>query len=114
MLNWIIFTISGIVAYIFISYFAQITGGAHPKNSFDAFMSGLHPLAVIVIVFSNLFFALAVYHGFIISRFSISMIVALGVLVTFVYSVLVLGAQVTPIKLCGVAAVLTGIALLSW
>lgn len=112
--HWIFFICSGLIAYILISIFAQITGGSNPKNSWDAFWIGIQPLPVVIIVFSNLFFSLGVYHGFAITRFSIPMMVALGALTTFAYSLFVLGAQITLIKTLGILSVILGIALLSW
>lgn len=114
LLHWIGFIVSGLIAYIFIAVFAQITGGSNPKNSWDAFWMGIQPLPVVIIVFSNMFFALGVYHGFAITRFSIPMMVALGVITTFAYSLVVLGAKITLLKVAGILSVILGIALLSW
>jgi multidrug transporter EmrE-like cation transporter len=61
----------------------------------------------------NMFFGLGLYYGFGLTRFAIPAAIAMGVVVSFVYSVALLGVQVTLLKIIGAAVVILGVVVLA-
>jgi hypothetical protein len=111
-LHWLSFAAATIATYVGISLFAQLAG-ANSTSALQAFLSGLRPLPLIVLVIANMFFGLAVYLGFALTRYSIPMTITGGVIVSAAYSVLFLGAGVSLWKLAGIALAIAAVALLS-
>jgi hypothetical protein len=112
ILPWVLFVVLMIVGYTGISWFAQLSGGTS-QSAFDAFLSAVRPFPLLVVTVANMFFALGIYYGFSVTRFAIPAAISIGVLTSFVYSVVVLGAQVTLTKVAGVAIVILGVAVLA-
>lgn len=110
--QWALFILVVIIAYSGISWFAQLSGGAS-VSAIGAFLSTLRPLPLIIVTVANMFFGLGLYYGFGVTRFAIPVAVSIGVITSFAFSVLILGAQVTLVKLGGVALVICGVILLS-
>ena len=108
----VLFVLSAIVAYTGISYFGQLSGEVK-GGALAAFFSTVRPLPLLVVTLANMFFGLALYYGFSITRYAIPATISIGVITSFVYSVLFLGASVTVTKLVGVALVILGIVALS-
>lgn len=111
LLQWIFFIGSAIVTYIGISLFGQLTGGS-TSTPWAAIVSVVRPVPLILLVISNMFFAVAVYFGLTITRYAIPIILATGAITGFVYSVAVLGGSISAIKLVGILCVVAGIVLL--
>lgn len=111
MMQWALFVVVTIVAYVGISLFAQLSGGSS-TNAWQAFFSAVRPLPLVVMVVANMFFALAIYFGFAVTRYSIPIAIALGAVTSFMYSILVLGAQLSALKGLGVMLAVAGIILL--
>jgi uncharacterized membrane protein len=111
-LQWVLFFGITILSYCGIAWFAQLSGGAS-TNSWQAFLSALRPLPLAVMVIANMFFALAVYKGFLLTKHAVPMMISVGVLTAFAYSILFLGAELTLVKTLGVALVIAGISLIA-
>lgn len=111
-MNWIVFGVLGVLTYAAFSLVAQLTGGA-AHSAVGAAFSFFKPYALVTLVVANLFWAMAVYFGLRESRDALPMLVAIGVIVSFVYSILFLHDQATPARLLGLVLVLGGIYLLA-
>lgn len=111
MMQWALFVVVTIVAYVGISLFAQLSGGSS-TNAWQAFFSAVRPLPLAVMVVANMFYALGVYYGFLSTRFAIPITLVIGAITSFAYSALVLGAAITPIKVLGVILAIGGAILL--
>lgn len=100
-----------IATYVGISFFAQITGGT-ATSVWSVVTSVFRPLPLITLVVANTFFALAVYFGFMTTRFALPIVIALGASVSFAYSIVMFGAVITSLKVLGLVCVVGGIILL--
>lgn len=110
--QWLLFGVTTVVAYLGISLFGQIAGGG-ASSPMSAFLGTLKPLPLLIITVANMFFALALYFGFAQTRFAMPIALSVGVLTSFMYSVFVLGASFSLVKAGGILLVVAGIALLS-
>jgi uncharacterized membrane protein len=113
MLHWATFVTFGIFSYTLISLFAQLVGDKPFTSTYAAFIGGFAIIPALVLLASNPFYAVALYHGFAISRFAIPMLIAIGVITSFLYSLVFLGATFTFTKLAGLVVICAGIALLA-
>ena len=111
VLQWVLFVVVAIVAYIGIAVFAQLTGGSS-TSAWQAFFSAVRPIPLAVLIVANMFFALAVYYGFLATRFAIPVTIAVGAITSFVYSVVMLGAQISLTKILGILLAIGGIVLM--
>lgn len=111
-IQWLLFIASVVVAYIGISWFGQMTG-ASSTSPLSALLTAIRPIPIIIVVVSNAFFGLGLYYGFGITRFALPATIAMGVVTSFIYSVIILGAEVTLVKLAGAAVVILGVVILA-
>jgi hypothetical protein len=111
-MQWLLFVVSIIVAYIGISIFSQLSGAS--QTALSAFLSPVRPWPFLAMLVGNMFFGLGLYYGFGLTRFAIPAAIAMGVVTSFVYSVAILGAKVTLVKLAGAAIVILGVAMLAF
>lgn len=89
----------------------HLTGaGAH--SGLGAALSLFKPAALAVLLVANLFWAAAFYYGLKETKDALPMLIAIGVITSFVYSVAFLGDEVTALHLLGLVLVLGGIYLL--
>jgi hypothetical protein len=107
-----LFVACAAVAYVGIAFFGQLVGGAK-GSALQAFLATLSPAPLLVVTVANMFFGLALYYGFAVTRFAIPATIAIGVITSFAYSVAFLGGQISLIRMLGVAIVMVGIFLLS-
>lgn len=112
LLQWVFFVVSVVVAYTGISWFGQMTAefGTTPVTSF---LAAIRPVPLFIVTVANMFFGLGLYYGFGLTRFALPATIALGVITSFVFSAVVLGAQVTLMKLVGVLVVILGVVILA-
>ncbi len=111
MLSWAAYVVCVIVGYIGISVFAQLSSGA--VSPVSAFFSAMRPLPLLVATLGNMFFGLGLYYGFGLTRFALPIAISLGVITSFVYSVVLLGATITFTKIVGAFVILIGIVLMT-
>jgi len=112
MAQWVFFVAAAVVAYLGISWFAQLSGGSS-TSALSAFFSTIKPIPLLIVTAANMFFGLALFYGFGLTRFAVPATIAIGVLTSFVYSIVFLGAEVTAVKLAGVLIVIVGIIVLA-
>lgn len=113
LLHALIFVSLGIVCYTIISIVAQLLGAQPYTSTWAAFVGGFALLPAVLIVITNPIYGVALYHGFHLSRFAIPMILVIGAITSFVYSVIFLGASVTLTKVLGLLLAVAGIVLLA-
>lgn len=109
---WGLFLVSVFFTYVGISVFAHLSGGS-ASTPFSAAVSALRPIPLIIVTLANVVFALGLYYGFKATRFAIPTALAMGVIVSFIYSVALLGATVTLSKIVGIVTIIIGIVILS-
>lgn len=95
-----------------IAWFAQLSG-ASSHTVFEAFTSAVRPFPLLIATVANMFFGLGLYYGFSVTRFAIPAAISIGVITSFVYSLIFLGAQVTLTKILGILVIIVGVALLA-
>lgn len=111
-LQWFFFVVLIVIAYTGISWFGQMTAeyGTTPLSSFFA---AIRPIPLLVVTIANMFFGLGLYYGFGLTRFALPATIALGVITSFVFSIVILGAQVTLMKIAGLLVVIVGVVILA-
>ena len=111
MWNWVLTIAFAIVAYTLFSYFGQRVGG-----SATALRAAAGPftdwLNFGLIVSGTVAFSLALFYGGRASAFAVTVVIALGVVVSFAFAALVGGVTVKPFHVGGIALILSGIAFL--
>ncbi|HRH24700.1 MAG TPA: hypothetical protein PK109_03905 [Candidatus Paceibacterota bacterium] len=108
ILSAFLFFVLSFITYFLIALFGHLTGGA-PGTFWQSLTAAFKPLPLLLILLSNLCFAAALWHGFKITAYAIPISIAIGVIASFTYSIAILHASVTPVKLLGVMLILLGI-----
>lgn len=108
--NWIFFLSFVSAAYVGISYVGQMTGGESTSAGNSA-MRLFKPSIFIPMVLANAAFSASLYYGFLATSTALTVAVSVGVIVSFVYSVIVVGATISAAKLLGVGFILVGVYL---
>jgi len=111
MIHWMYFILIISLMYICIATIGRITGG-ESLSAVASVRQLFTPLLIFVMILANTLFAVGIYYGFIVSSNALPVSVVIGIVVTFIYSVLVMGVSVTAAKILGIAFVLVGIYLL--
>lgn len=111
MFNWFAFAIVSIVAYALISAFGQLGGGSG-TSALDAALATFKPLPFVLLLAGNILWGVAIYYGLRVTREAIPAAISFGVVTSFIYSTVALGAPVTLLRAVGVVVILSGIYLL--
>lgn len=111
VLNWVLYIGFGVLAYVGISLMGQL-GSGPAESVWRAALNVYRPLTLMVMLVANGLWILAVYYGLRQTSVAIPALIALGVVVSFGYSVLFLGAEPTVLKAAGLTLILAGIYLL--
>lgn len=110
-MNWLLTVLFTIVAYTLFSYFGMRTAG-----SSTALRAGLAPLTdwlnFALIMSGTVGFSLALFFGAKASAFAVTVVIALGVVVSFLFAAFVGGSGVTFFHAAGLALILSGVAFL--
>ena len=110
-MHWLYFVFLSILGYICISIFGRLVGPS--STSFvNAVLSTFKPLPLVVVMLGNAALGGALYFGFLATQSAIPIAISIGVVTSFVFSVTVVGAQITAVKLLGVTLIIIGIYLL--
>ena len=111
MTNWLLTTAFAIVAYTLFSYFGQRTA-----SSETALRAALAPISdwlnFALIMTGTVGFSLALFFGAKASAFAVTVVIALGVVVSFAFAALIGGSAATLSHGAGIALILAGVALL--
>ena len=111
MVYWIAFILLTAVMYICISLIGRFTGGE--ATSVFGSVRSLFSLPILGLVLaSNVIYAISIYYGFIVTENALPISIALGVLLSFVYSLIFIGTTLTLVKVVGVTLIIVGIFLL--
>ncbi len=111
MVNWMLFAVFNVLAYICISAFGQLGGGSS-TTAIGAALSTFKPLPFALLVLGNIFWSAGVYFGLRNTSNVIPIAITIGVLTSFIYSALLFGSAFTWVRGLGVVVVLFGIYLL--
>jgi hypothetical protein len=111
MLNWALFAVTSVGAYVFISMFGEF-GGEASSSAVGAALSTFKPLPLVFLLVGNVLWGVAVYFGERSTSEAIPAAIALGVVTSFVFSAIFLGSTVTWERSLGVAVILLGVYLL--
>lgn len=110
-MNWLLTIVFSIFAYTLFSYYGLRTGAADTPTA-----AALTPvrgwLEFTLIMAGTVAFSLALFYGTKASEFAVTVVIAIGVVVSFGFSAIVGGGIVGPIQAVGMALVLSGIYLL--
>ncbi|MDE2071153.1 MAG: hypothetical protein KGI70_00225 [Patescibacteria group bacterium] len=110
--NWALYIVLAALSYIGISLMGQL-GGAPASGTLGVLINAYKPLTLLVMLVANGLWIVAVYYGLQETRTAIPAAIALGVVVSFVYSLVFLGGTVTPLRVGGLVLILAGIYLLA-
>lgn len=110
--QWFAFGIVTVIAYCGIAFFAQMTGGSS-TGAWQAFVAIFSPIPFFIILVANMLFSVGIYYGFTVTRYTIPIATAIGAVTTYIYSIVVLGASVSVLKMVGIVVIIAGIVLLS-
>jgi len=97
--------------YIIIATIGKLTGGS-AESAFDSIKRVYRPLALVLMLVGNSLFALALFYGFQVSSNAMTMAISIGIITTFIYSVFLLGVEITPAKIAGVILAVVAVYLL--
>ncbi|MEM7111754.1 MAG: hypothetical protein AAF614_04930 [Chloroflexota bacterium] len=110
-MNWIMMILYTIGAYALISWYSIRAGEHH--TIWQAFFSPVRNWVDFVLVISgSMVYALAIFHGIRSTAFAPSIVITLGVLVSFAFSVWFADGVITPQRLLGIFVVMCGVWLM--
>ncbi len=111
MIQWFLFLFLTVCMYICISTIGKVSGGS--SNTLIGAVKGVFTLPVLgLMLTSNGLFAAALFYGFHVTANALTIAVAVGVVSTFLYSVVFTGVTVSVLNVLGLLFVVTGIFLL--
>jgi hypothetical protein len=108
LLYWLLFATTGIVSYLLLSLFGQLTGGS-VNSAISAFLAAFKPIPLVLLIIGNALWGVAIFFGLQNTKYAIPVVIALGIITSFFYSVIVLENPVTWPRLLGVGLVILGI-----
>lgn len=111
MANWVAFVVFGVLAYLFISMFGHLGGGNSP-SAMSAAMATFRPIPFLLLVAGNLLWGVAVFFGFRVTNHAIPVAIAVGLVVSTLYSIVVLESTATLLRVLGLIVVVLGIYLI--
>ena len=110
-MTWLLTIVFSILAYTLFSYYGLRTGAAETPTA-----AALTPvrgwLEFTLIMAGTVAFSLALFYGNKASEFAVTVVIAVGVVVSFGFSAVVGGGLVGPVQVAGMALVIGGIYLL--
>ena len=109
-MNWLLAVTATIISYTVFSYFGMRTGVALSfKDALFTPFTNLIDFSLIIIGSTG--FGVATYFALKSSPYAIPIIISLGLIVSFIFSVFFLDVKITPIKLSGLFMIVLGIIL---
>ena len=107
-LYWFLFAATGIVSYVLLSLFGQLTGGS-VNSAIGAFLAAFKPIPLVLLIIGNALWGVAVFFGLQNTKYAIPAVVSLGIITSFFYTVIVFENPVTGWRLFGLGLVILGI-----
>jgi multidrug transporter EmrE-like cation transporter len=108
LLNWLLFAVTGVVAYVLLSLFGQLGGGSS-NSAVGAFLAAFKPIPFVLLIIGNALWGVAVYFGLQNTKYAIPAVIALGIITSFLYSLIVFENPVTWWRLLDLGLVILGI-----
>lgn len=110
-MNWILTVLCTIGAYALISWFSIRAGEHH--TLWQAFLSPFrHWLDLVLVLSGSMVYAMAIFFGIRSSSFAPSIVITLGVIVSFLFSVWLADGIITPRRVLGIGIVMVGVFLM--
>ena len=110
-MNWFLTILFTIGAYALISWFS-IRAGEH-NTLWQAFFSPVRNwLDFVLVISGSMTYAIAIFFGVRSSAFAPSIVITLGVIVSFMFSVWLADGVIIPRRLLGIGIVLIGVWLM--
>ena len=110
-MNWLLTVVFSVLAYTLFSYFGLRTAG-----SVSAARAALAPVSNALnfglIMVGTVGFRLALFFGAKATAFAVTVVIALGVVVSFAFAAVIGGAVLKMSHMGGIALILLGVALL--
>ena len=111
MLNWILAIIATIVSYTLFSYYGLRTGELLSfKQALMAPVNNLVNFSLVIIGSAG--FGVATFYGLKGSPYAITAVISIGLIVSFVFSVLFADGRITSFRIFGLAMIIFGVWLL--
>jgi len=111
MLNWVLTLVCTVVAYGMISWFSIRAG--QQETFMQAFLSPVRSwIDFALVVGGGMIYAVALFYGTLSSDFAAPIVISLGVIVSFCFSVWLADGEITAQRLAGVAVVMFGVWLM--
>lgn len=111
MIHWFLFVSILTLMYLCISTIGKMSGG-EAQSVLESVKNLFTPFLLVLVLISNILFAIGIYYGFIVTSNALTISIVIGVVTSFVYSVVMFGVSVTATKLVGLGLVLIGVYLL--
>ena len=111
MFDWLLFALTSVVAYVFITMFGVLGGGAG-TSIVSAALDTFKPIPFILLLLGNVVWGVAIYLGLRQTTDAIPIAIVIGVVVSFLYDVMFMQTAVTWMHMLGLVLVLVGIYLL--
>ena len=111
MLNWFYFTVSAVLAYVSLSLFGKLSGGS-ATSALGSVFATFKPTAFFFLIVGNVLWAVAVFFGLRGTPYALPATIAIGIITSFFFSVVVLGTSITIYRLLGIVVILLGVYLL--
>ena len=111
-MHWALTIAATVVCYTLFSYFGVRTAGSTTVAK-AALAPVTNPIDFSLIVFGSSGFGIATFFAIKASPFAVTVVIALGLIVSFVFSVLVVSAEATPQRLVGLVIIMVGVWLLN-
>jgi hypothetical protein len=108
LLYWLLFAATGIVSYVLLSLFGQLSGGSG-NSAIGAFLAAFKPIPFVLLVIGNALWGVAVFFGLQNTKYALPAVIALGIITSFFYSVIVFENPITWWRLLGLGLVILGI-----
>lgn len=110
-MTWILFILLAAIGYVFLTIVSS--GIGYGSQSLGQSLGRMFsPMLFTFMVIGNVMLAAAIYYGFLASSYAVTILIAIGVITSAVYSVVFLGGVVTLQTILGFLFILLGIYLI--
>ena len=110
-MNWLLAILATITSYTLFSIFGLRTGGAESFQK-AALAPVSSPIDFMLILFGSAGFGVATFYALKSSPLAITAVISLGLLVSFLFSVLFTNGEITLQRILGLCTIIVGVWLL--
>ena len=110
-MNWLLALIATIICYTVLSYFALRAGGAISFRH-ALLLPISNPIDFALVISGNAGFGVATYYALKSSTYAITIVISIGLIVSFVFSTFFTDGRVTTLRIFGLGIIILGAWLL--